>query len=219
MKKETLLTQIEQANTLDTLYSLWNELKTYLENQPSLLELGKLFGYQYHLSDKLNQLSLSFLQERKYKESIAFHQEFITYFKDDKYLCPFYKNLALSYFYQENDISYFKELLNRYPYDYDLLDAYFTCLFKQNKYEELKVEIQKQLPLSIEYNIETKNIIRHVVELFKDMNEEELALQYAQIERKQNDFGKKKPTKVIKVGRNDPCPCGSGKKYKKCCGK
>lgn len=23
----------------------------------------------------------------------------------------------------------------------------------------------------------------------------------------------------IKIGRNDPCPCGSGKKYKKCCGK
>jgi preprotein translocase subunit SecA len=22
-----------------------------------------------------------------------------------------------------------------------------------------------------------------------------------------------------KVGRNDPCPCGSGKKYKKCCAK
>ncbi|MCS2677438.1 SEC-C metal-binding domain-containing protein [Bacteroides ovatus] len=21
------------------------------------------------------------------------------------------------------------------------------------------------------------------------------------------------------VGRNDPCPCGSGKKYKKCCGR
>jgi len=25
--------------------------------------------------------------------------------------------------------------------------------------------------------------------------------------------------KMPKVGRNDPCPCGSGKKYKKCCGK
>ena len=25
--------------------------------------------------------------------------------------------------------------------------------------------------------------------------------------------------KSAKVGRNDPCPCGSGKKYKKCCGK
>ena len=31
---------------------------------------------------------------------------------------------------------------------------------------------------------------------------------------------KKQPVKKgQKVGRNDPCPCGSGKKYKKCCGK
>ncbi len=28
----------------------------------------------------------------------------------------------------------------------------------------------------------------------------------------------KVPVRVTKVGRNDPCPCGSGKKYKKCCG-
>jgi len=27
----------------------------------------------------------------------------------------------------------------------------------------------------------------------------------------------KRPERVKKVGRNDPCPCGSGKKYKKCC--
>jgi len=25
--------------------------------------------------------------------------------------------------------------------------------------------------------------------------------------------------KQLKVGRNDPCPCGSGKKFKKCCGR
>jgi uncharacterized protein YecA (UPF0149 family) len=25
------------------------------------------------------------------------------------------------------------------------------------------------------------------------------------------------PTDRAKVGRNDPCPCGSGKKFKKCC--
>jgi hypothetical protein len=25
------------------------------------------------------------------------------------------------------------------------------------------------------------------------------------------------PAVSVKVGRNDPCPCGSGKKYKKCC--
>jgi len=49
------------------------------------------------------------------------------------------------------------------------------------------------------------------------------------IERKQvakgeavNDQSKLKkaiPKKVTKVGRNEPCPCGSGHKYKQCCGK
>lgn len=26
------------------------------------------------------------------------------------------------------------------------------------------------------------------------------------------------PRQVVKIGRNDPCPCGSGRKHKKCCG-
>ncbi|CDF11852.1 protein translocase subunit SecA 2 [Mycoplasma sp. CAG:776] len=42
------------------------------------------------------------------------------------------------------------------------------------------------------------------------------------LDGKAND-GKEKekatPKRVNKVGRNDPCPCGSGKKYKNCCGK
>ena len=42
------------------------------------------------------------------------------------------------------------------------------------------------------------------------------------VEGKEND-GKEKakhvPKKVTKVGRNDLCPCGSGRKYKQCCGK
>jgi predicted aspartyl protease len=40
------------------------------------------------------------------------------------------------------------------------------------------------------------------------------------------DFNKQKPATIQlggktlrKVGRNEPCPCGSGKKYKKCCGR
>ena len=38
-----------------------------------------------------------------------------------------------------------------------------------------------------------------------------------------NPVGPVKPTTVRrtqpKIGRNDPCPCGSGKKYKNCCGR
>ncbi|KJS14523.1 MAG: preprotein translocase subunit SecA [Peptococcaceae bacterium BRH_c4b] len=39
------------------------------------------------------------------------------------------------------------------------------------------------------------------------------------VENRYDEEGPKKPVKnENKVGRNDPCPCGSGKKYKKCCG-
>ena len=34
-----------------------------------------------------------------------------------------------------------------------------------------------------------------------------------------NKTKKATPKRVNKIGRNDPCPCGSGKKYKQCCGK
>jgi hypothetical protein len=30
---------------------------------------------------------------------------------------------------------------------------------------------------------------------------------------------KSAPVRRVKIGRNDPCPCGSGKKYKNCCGR
>jgi len=38
---------------------------------------------------------------------------------------------------------------------------------------------------------------------------------------KLDDFGRPKlaPVRSQKVGRNAPCPCGSGKKYKYCCGR
>jgi len=36
---------------------------------------------------------------------------------------------------------------------------------------------------------------------------------------KKNPARNTKSSSSRKIGRNDPCPCGSGKKYKKCCGR
>jgi preprotein translocase subunit SecA len=76
-------------------------------------------------------------------------------------------------------------------------------------------------------------VVRYAFQL-EPMSEEErqaqLARQRAEAERTQRiaaaagrDTASPVPTTVVredkKVGRNDPCPCGSGKKYKKCCGR
>ncbi|MGI6434141.1 MAG: preprotein translocase subunit SecA [Syntrophomonadaceae bacterium] len=34
-----------------------------------------------------------------------------------------------------------------------------------------------------------------------------------------SEEGSRKPVRSKKIGRNEPCPCGSGKKYKQCCGR
>ncbi len=57
------------------------------------------------------------------------------------------------------------------------------------------------LKAEIRQNIERKEVVKN-----KITNEGE-------------EKGKRTPKKSTKVGRNDPCPCGSGKKYKNCCGK
>ena len=71
MEKEILLKEIENTNHLNELYQLWNEFKAYLENQPSLLELGKLFGFNYHLQEKFNQLRKEI--SRKYRISSSLY--------------------------------------------------------------------------------------------------------------------------------------------------
>ncbi len=54
--------------------------------------------------------------------------------------------------------------------------------------------------------------VHHEIAAFKKINGEWLY-----------NTGMVKPTTVVreskKVGRNEPCPCGSGKKFKNCCGK
>jgi uncharacterized protein YecA (UPF0149 family) len=47
--------------------------------------------------------------------------------------------------------------------------------------------------------------------------EEKKHLQPLPKKNKDGSVGEQTVVKGEQVGRNDPCPCGSGKKYKKCC--
>ena len=55
----------------------------------------------------------------------------------------------------------------------------------------------------------------------KQTNKREAPVAAAQAVSGKDSSSNRQPVKVAgkKIGRNDPCPCGSGKKYKKCCGR
>lgn len=75
---------------------------------------------------------------------------------------------------------------------YNLFDSMINTINKEVATYLLKSEIRQ--------NIERKEVVKKTI-----TNDGKDAVR---IQRKSN-----------KVGRNDPCPCGSGKKYKQCCGK
>ncbi len=54
-------------------------------------------------------------------------------------------------------------------------------------------------------------------DFYKKLQQRHLKLKAIYAHCKKRDLPPLKSPELPKVGRNDPCPCGSGKKYKKCC--
>ncbi len=76
---------------------------------------------------------------------------------------------------------------------YELFDELLAKIDRQTTVYLLKAEVR--------HNTERKQVVKGTAN--QDMNKVKKAT----------------PKRVQKIGRNDPCPCGSGKKYKNCCGK
>ncbi len=90
---------------------------------------------------------------------------------------------------------------------------------KEETIEKLfKVQIVKEEERRPVFNINAQKLIHAEAAAIKDLpkTQAQNALQNGEdlVEEKAEPFKREFP----KVGRNDPCPCGSGKKYKKCCG-
>ena len=104
-----------------------------------------------------------------------------------------------------NTMSHLKEGIGLRSYaQEDPLRAYTTEGYEL--FEDLLCVIDKQittylLKAEIRQNIERKQVAKG--EAVTDSTKAKKAA----------------PKRVQKIGRNDPCPCGSGKKYKQCCGK
>ena len=90
---------------------------------------------------------------------------------------------------------------------------------QRNPAEEFKFQsfdIFEQMINSIKSDT-VSGLLSLVVKREEDLQREELAKDATASHGGEN-VTKKTVVNKDKVGRNDPCPCGSGKKYKKCCG-
>ncbi|WP_174729315.1 preprotein translocase subunit SecA [Mesobacillus harenae] len=85
------------------------------------------------------------------------------------------------------------------------------------EYQQEGFAMFEQMVASIE-EYAAKYIMK--AEIRNNLERQEVVKGHAVNPKEEGGKPKKKPvTKVMDVGRNDPCICGSGKKYKNCCGK
>ena len=98
------------------------------------------------------------------------------------------------------------------------LDGINDSLNKPNSIEEMKEDTVISLDINLEklyYNmVEAKADWLYNLPQWDALLSEEKRKELYKSQKKSGTVVKEK-----KVGRNDPCPCGSGKKYKFCCGK
>jgi preprotein translocase subunit SecA len=94
--------------------------------------------------------------------------------------------------------------------------------YKKEAYH-LFVSLMKRIretTLSYLFRIELREEAEKVQEMVLEEGEiDESRLEFAKKDVFAEEEKKNQPIRAEKVGRNDPCPCGSGKKYKKCCGR
>lgn len=104
----------------------------------------------------------------------------------------------------------------RYMYDHDLMDEeylgeYASCVDLMFEYREEKESFCVKPMDAAEY-LESWAMFRNSEMDNPDMSDRDFEKMFRAMERVLDP-----PIKKKKIGRNDPCPCGSGKKYKFCC--
>ena len=115
-----------------------------------------------------------------------------------------------------------KELAEKYnlsiQYMIGFLDGIDDSLMESNNLDEATED--SEVTLAIDFEKLYMNMVECNAEWLYTLPQWESILSQ---ERRDELYKIQKSSRTIikapKVGRNDPCPCGSGLKYKKCCGK
>ena len=81
-------------------------------------------------------------------------------------------------------------------------------------------DILREMFMDMEHRVK-EHVVKHIFRVQAFAEEEEREMRRRRKTQQQIQEQRHTPVerKERKVGRNESCPCGSGKKYKKCCGK
>ncbi len=115
-----------------------------------------------------------------------------------------------------------KELAEKYGVEVFMMTGFLDGIDESLKVGNPIEEMEEDTVVSLAFDKEKlyKNMVAAKAEWLYKLPQWDAILP---AERRKELYKEQKSSGTVrnenKIGRNDPCPCGSGKKYKKCCGK
>lgn len=208
--------------------------------KPELIDIDDETEFKYELFNWLQDMEMEFHNSGLYEERIRFCQDVIDLFawKDDSadnYKTGIGEALNDLKRYKECD-EWFENWLLEEPDNVSCVNIYIFCASSRQDWEKAKSLTERYISTSMDFNEENEILLYRALGVYEEVGETEKVKQYQKkldkyqqwykenINSLNDDFEEpiyfNQPiVKEKKVYPNDPCPCGSGKKYKKCCGK
>lgn len=165
----------------------------------------------------VSEIDATILEEKYYSWITDFDNKDITDLKEMKDKFKNYKKNDLEFDSKEEEFKdKLQSLLKEEIISQAKLDDIYYSIIELTKYGVFKEETLnltlKDLHITLKDNIKKKIIDLH--KQYKKYISVWLYNGYSILE-----YNEMTQVKHNKIGRNEPCPCGSGKKYKNCCGR
>lgn len=188
-------------------YILGKEKPTLLKT--FLLKTGVYTFAKSAVSQALLQISI--LEPQRSKEIEQLYQELLFFFinakEDDNIINPTFLGLMIG------DIADAK-FSDLFPLVEKLYDLDYIDKSLEGDFENFIKNYNEYSMRGTNYKIQTLSEIYSTPDFCEESEPKKGLGQTLLHEPKSIQM----PVSIVKVNRNDPCPCGSGKKYKKCCG-
>lgn len=203
--------------------------------KPDITDISVMTEYELDLDYLLPEMGMILCSAHRYQEAIDYCREVLELFQWESGDADSYKDdigqaLAGMGKNDESD-AWYQAWLKEEPDNGSCISGYALCHQDRGDVEGALKIVEQNLPKEETADSDHLNLYTRAAELYHLAGDEQKADHYekllGQIASEEYDFDyyengiwEQKPVvKDKKIYPNDPCPCGSGKKYKKCCGK
>ena len=244
---ESLIYSDDESAAADRMLKLWPKIKAYVLNTAIASGKEKITieeadpSFAMELWNALMDSDLPFLNLGRYEEGIQLWSDMLSTFRwegnDGDELKGAIGEALAGLGDKDRMTDHFAQWEKESPESFDRMNSQLLALGKIKDWDTARERVERYLKSADDDSDMMDMLYQRAIEIYEALGDTEKAEYYSrEIERLEAEMDERltdgediffpEPVPMTPIVRsqpkiypNDPCPCGSGKKYKKCCGR